>query len=43
MTTMKEYKTNKTETELLKELRAGKAIKATDLMSAMGIKTYVIE
>lgn len=34
----KEYKTNKTEEELVKDLRAGKSVKAKDLMSAMGIK-----
>ena len=35
---MKEYKTNKTEKELVKDLQAGKSVKAVDLMSAMGIK-----
>lgn len=33
----KVYKTNKTEQELVKDLNAGKPVKATDLMSAMGI------
>lgn len=32
-----EYKTTKTEDELVKELQDGKPVKATDLMSAMGI------
>lgn len=35
-----EYKTNRTEKELVKDLQEGKAVKATDLMSAMGIKVY---
>ncbi|MCQ2075967.1 MAG: hypothetical protein MJZ20_02890 [Bacteroidaceae bacterium] len=35
-----EYKTTKTQDECVKELQQGKAVKATDLMSAMGIKVY---
>lgn len=31
------YKTTKTEQELIKDLNNGKPVKATDLMSAMGI------
>ena len=34
----KEYKTKKTEEQCLRELQQGKAVKAKDLMSAMGIK-----
>lgn len=33
-----EYKTTKTESELVRDLQNGKAVKAIDLMSAMGIK-----
>jgi len=33
----KVYKTKKTEAELVKDLQAGKSVKAKDLMSAMGI------
>ena len=35
-----EYKTDKTQEELVKDLQEGKSVKATDLMSAMGIKVY---
>lgn len=36
-----EYKTNKTEEQLVRELQAGKAVKAVDMMSAMGIKVVM--
>ena len=41
--TMTEYKTNKTEKQLVKDLRDGKPVKALDLMASMGIKTFVIK
>lgn len=37
------YKINKTEKELVKDLNAGKPVKAIDLMSAMGIKVVNFE
>ena len=37
------YKTNKTEEELVKDLNAGKPVKAVDLTSAMGIKVINFE
>ena len=40
---MKEYKTTKTEQELLQDLRDGKKVKAVDIMSAMGIKVIMCE
>lgn len=38
---MKEYKAKKTHDEYLRDLRAGKPVKAVDLMASMGIKTIV--
>lgn len=37
------YKTNKTEEELIKDLNAGKPVKAIDLMSVMGVKVINFE
>lgn len=37
------YKAKKSHELYLKDLRDGKPIKATDLMSSMGIKTIVIK
>lgn len=39
----KVYKAKKSHDEYLNDLRAGKAVKATDLMASMGIKTIVFE
>jgi hypothetical protein len=37
------YKTNKTQEELIKDLNAGKPVKAIDLISSMGIKVINFE
>ena len=40
---MTEHKAKKSHESYLKDLRDGKPVKATDLMSSMGIKTIVIK
>ena len=41
--TMTKVKSTKTVEQHIKDLRAGKAVKATDLCAAMGIDTFVIK
>lgn len=40
---MKQVKPKKTYDEYLRDLQAGKAVKATDLCASMGIKTFTIK
>lgn len=40
---IQEVKPTKTQEETLRDLRAGKAIRATDFCAAMGIKTFTIK
>ena len=40
---MQKVKSKKTFEQNIKDLRAGKAVKATDLCASMGIDTFVIK
>ena len=40
---MQKVKPTKTQDEMLKDLHAGKSVKATDFCAAMGIETFIIK